>query len=172
MDLPHQPEAPAALPNDDFSQYFKKVADDLNDIKALDPAEMFRYLMNFGKMLMPLSPAEMTEENFVHGCVSNAYVLVEPHDLKPGFVQVRGHSDAMVVRGFMAIVAHAFSLVELPRLCAEAEGAIGGFLKSVELDIILTPTRANAFGNIVALMLTKAARLRDAKNDAAQQPQS
>ncbi len=142
-----------------YNEYLKNISSELLDMKALDVAEMFRYLMNFGNMLPPLEEHEFVEDNFVHGCVSNAYVLVERHQEHTKCAQVRGHSDVMVVKGFMGIISSACSLVPMREFLQYGKRGIETFLHDVEFDIILTPTRANAFGNIVAMILAKTALL-------------
>ncbi len=138
-----------------YTQYLKKISDEFIDVKVLDVSEMFRYLMNFGSMLPSLQEHEFTEENFVHGCVSNAYVLVELNKDDKACAHIRGHSDVMVVKGFMGIISSACVLVPMRELIIYGKHGIETFLHDVELDIILTPTRANAFGNIIAMIFKK-----------------
>lgn len=138
-----------------YNEYLKNISNDFIDMKALDVAEMFRYLMNFGSMLPSLEEHEFTEENFVYGCVSNAYVLVEPHKENKSRTHIRGHSDVMIVKGFMGIISSACSLVPMSELIVYGKSGIETFLHDVQLDIILTPTRANAFGNIIAMIFKK-----------------
>lgn len=131
---------------------FEEFADELNDLRSIDISEMLRFLIAQGNKLVPLASDEFIDTNYVHGCISNAYVLVESTQ---GMVVIRGHSDALVVRGFMAILSMCCQELTVKELAEEGKNIIKEFLALLDLNIVLTPSRANAFGNVVHLILKK-----------------
>ena len=82
-----------------------------NDIKENlafldDWEERYRYLIELGQALPPLSPEERSEANRVHGCVSQVWLVSEGDDAT---LTYRGESDAMIVRGLVAILIALYS---------------------------------------------------------------
>ena len=72
-----------------------------------DWEERYRYVIDLGKDLAPLSDAERSDANKVRGCASQVWLVTEPH--ADGTVTFRGDSDAHIVRGLIAIVLRLFS---------------------------------------------------------------
>jgi cysteine desulfuration protein SufE len=69
--------------------------------------ERYRYVIDLGKDLAPLSDAERSDANKVRGCASQVWLVTEPHP--DGTLTFRGDSDAHIVRGLIAIVLRLFS---------------------------------------------------------------
>lgn len=72
-----------------------------------DWEERYRYVIDLGRELAPLSETERTEINKVRGCASQVWLVVEPQ--ADGTLRFRGDSDAHIVRGLIAIVLRLFS---------------------------------------------------------------
>lgn len=72
-----------------------------------DWEERYRYVIELGRDLAPLSDAERTDENKVRGCASQVWLVTEPQP--GGAVRFRGDSDAHIVRGLIAILLKLFS---------------------------------------------------------------
>src|SRR5436305_7983465 len=72
-----------------------------------DWEERYRYVIDLGKDLAPLSDAERSDANKVRGCASQVWLVTEPHS--DGTLTFRGDSDAHIVRGLIAIVLRLFS---------------------------------------------------------------
>jgi len=72
-----------------------------------DWEERYRYVIDLGKDLAPLSDAERSDTNKVRGCASQVWLVTEPHP--DSTVTFRGDSDAHIVRGLIAIVLRLFS---------------------------------------------------------------
>jgi cysteine desulfuration protein SufE len=72
-----------------------------------DWEERYRYVIDLGKDLAPLSDAERSDANKVRGCASQVWLVTEPHP--DGSLTFRGDSDAHIVRGLIAIVLRLFS---------------------------------------------------------------
>src|SRR6478735_4013629 len=87
--------------------------DDIRDNFALldEWDDRYRYVIELGRTLEPLSEAEHSAENKVQGCVSQVWlskrVEGDAHG-EPRLIYV-GDSDAHIVRGLVAIVLTLFS---------------------------------------------------------------
>ena len=78
---------------------FQDIADNLDLLD--DWEDRYRYIIELGQALPPLTEAERNAANRVHGCVSQVWLVTEPHD---GQITYRGESDAMIVRGLVAML--------------------------------------------------------------------
>ena len=72
-----------------------------------DWEDRYRYIIDLGRALEPLSEAEHTEENKVRGCASQVWLVTEPGP--DGVLHFRGDSDAHIVRGLIAILLRLYS---------------------------------------------------------------
>lgn len=71
-----------------------------------DWEDRYRYLIELGQALPPLAPEERNAANKVSGCVSQVW-LVSQHDGPQ--LTYRGESDAMIVRGLVAVLVALYS---------------------------------------------------------------
>lgn len=83
---------------DDLAQEFELLG---------DWEERYRYVIELGRELAPLSDAERNEANKVRGCASQVWLVTEPQ--ADGSVKFRGDSDAHIVRGLIAVLLRLFS---------------------------------------------------------------
>jgi len=67
-----------------------------------DWEERYRYVIDLGRELAPLTDAERSEANKVRGCASQVWLVTEPQ--ADGTVRFRGDSDAHIVSGLIAIL--------------------------------------------------------------------
>lgn len=72
-----------------------------------DWEERYRYVIDLGRELQPLTDAERSEANKVRGCASQVWLVTEPQS--DGTIIFRGDSDALIVRGLVAVVLRLFS---------------------------------------------------------------
>jgi cysteine desulfuration protein SufE len=72
-----------------------------------DWEERYRYVIELGKDLAPLTDAERTEIYKVRGCASQVWLVTEPQ--ADGTLRFRGDSDAHIVRGLIAILLRLYS---------------------------------------------------------------
>jgi cysteine desulfuration protein SufE len=82
---------------------------ELNDEFELlgDWEERYRYVIELGKDLAPLTDAERTDLYKVRGCASQVWLVTEPQ--ADGTLKFRGDSDAHIVRGLIAILLRLYS---------------------------------------------------------------
>jgi len=72
-----------------------------------DWEERYRYVIDLGRELAPLTDAERSDANKVRGCASQVWLVTEPQT--DGSLKFRGDSDAHIVRGLIAILLRLFS---------------------------------------------------------------
>jgi cysteine desulfuration protein SufE len=76
-----------------------------------DWEERYRYVIELGKELEPLSEEEHSSGNKVQGCVSQVWLVTETARDENGTLRLffRGDSDAHIVRGLIAVALRIFS---------------------------------------------------------------
>lgn len=72
-----------------------------------DWEERYRYVIDLGRELDPLSDAERSDANKVRGCASQVWMVTEPQP--DGSLRFRGDSDAHIVRGLIAVLLRLYS---------------------------------------------------------------
>lgn len=87
------------------------MAETLDDLAAEfdllgDWEERYRYVIELGRELAPLTDAERSDANKVRGCASQVWLVTEPGG---GVLNFRGDSDAHIVRGLVAILLRLYS---------------------------------------------------------------
>src|SRR5580692_8797005 len=72
-----------------------------------DWEERYRYVIDLGRDLAPLTEAERSDANKVRGCASQVWLVTEPQ--ADGTLRFRGDSDAVIVRGLIAVLLRLYS---------------------------------------------------------------
>ena len=86
------------------SEKIKDINDTLEDLKISNMG--LHYLVDLGKVSRDTFPEEdKTEENFIHGCTSFAWIKLESSDP----IQIKTVSDSMIVGGILALLEQAFN---------------------------------------------------------------
>jgi cysteine desulfuration protein SufE len=115
--------------------------------------ERYRYVIDLGKDLAPLTDAERSEVNKVRGCASQVWLVTEPQ--ADGTLKFRGDSDAHIVRGLIAIVLRLYSGREPARILAfDAPAAF----ETLGLKGALSQQRSNGLASMVARIRADAER--------------
>jgi cysteine desulfuration protein SufE len=138
MSVP-SPTRPASI--DKMVKRFQRVS---------DPKRRYEQLLWFAKKLEAFPEAEKTPENKVAGCVSQVYIIGQVED---GRICFQGDSDAQITKGLVALLISALNGLT-PE---EVVNLSPDFIKDTQLDVSLTPSRANGFYNIFKTMQQKAA---------------
>jgi cysteine desulfuration protein SufE len=102
----------------------------------------YEKLIQYGKKLHSLSDAEKSEDLKVKGCQSQVWIKAE---LRDGRVYFLGDSDALLVKGLVALVLHVYS-GESPQDILSQEPT---FLKEIGLDVGLSPSRSNGLYSMI-----------------------
>jgi cysteine desulfuration protein SufE len=91
-----------------------------------DWEDRYRHVIELGKEMPPLDPAFKVPATKVEGCASQVWLRPVPKD---GVYDFEGESDAMIVRGLIAVLHALYSgvpLAEIARIDAAAElGRLG-----------------------------------------------
>jgi cysteine desulfuration protein SufE len=89
-------------------QPFQDIAENLSFLD--DWEDRYRYLIELGQSLPRLEEAERNAANKVNGCMSQVWLVAEPHQVEgaPG-LRFRGESDAMIVQGLVAVLLALYS---------------------------------------------------------------
>ena len=110
-----------------------------------DWEERYRYVIELGKELAPLTDAERSEENKVRGCASQVWLVTEPQE--DGTLKFRGDSDAHIVSGLVAIMLRLYSGRRPADIVAfDAKGA----MDKLGLSGALSSQRSNGLKSMVA----------------------
>lgn len=83
---------------------FAEIADNLGFLD--DWEDRYRYIIELGQSLEPLEEDERSAVNKVNGCTAQVWLVTESED---GVVRFRGDSDAMIVKGLVAILVALYS---------------------------------------------------------------
>lgn len=90
----------------------KQTFDDIaQNLEFLDDWEdRYRYLIELGDALEPIAPTERNNANKVNGCVSQVWLVSKvKKDNDHTIICYRGDSDAMIVKGLVAILVALYS---------------------------------------------------------------
>lgn len=101
-----------------------------------DWMDKYGYLIELGNNLPELSASEKTEEYLIKGCQSRVWLVTE---LKNGKIYFRGESDAVIVKGLVALLLRVAS-GRAPRELIDCEMH---FIDDLGLRQHLSPTRSN-----------------------------
>ena len=118
----------------------------------LDPTEKMEALIDYAKELPHLPEELKTKENEVPGCISLTYLAVK---VEKGKVYFKGYSDALIVKGFLALLINEFDSMEKEDFLRTSEEKVEDFLKKTELRKSVTPSRANVIGEVLHLMIRR-----------------
>jgi cysteine desulfuration protein SufE len=114
--------------------------------------ERYRYVIDLGRDLAPLSDAERCDANKVRGCASQVWLVTAPQP--DGALAFRGDSDAHIVRGLIAILLRLFSGRRPAEILAfDAPAAF----ESLGLKGALSQQRSNGLASMVARIRSDAA---------------
>lgn len=126
-----------------------QIADVIATFDMLDAWEdRYRYLIEMGRSLAPLSDDERNEDNRVRGCASQVWVvttLTQAPDGTP-LLAFRGESDAHIVKGLVALVLSFYDKKTPQEVLS---GDVMGLFKQLELSEHLTPQRSNGVRSMV-----------------------
>jgi cysteine desulfuration protein SufE len=101
-----------------------------------DWMDKYGYLIELGNELPDLAQTEKTDEYLIKGCQSRVWLVPE---LKNGKIFFKGESDAIIVKGLVALLLRVAS-GRTPRELMESEMH---FIDDLGLKQHLSPTRSN-----------------------------
>ena len=127
-----------------------------------DWEERYRYVIELGKDLAPLTDDEHSDANKVRGCASQVWLEthVDKDDTGAPHLTFLGDSDAHIVRGLVALTLAIFS-GQTARAILEADAH--AVFDRLGLGAHLTPQRSNGFASMVNRVRAEASAAEAAK---------
>ena len=118
----------------------------IDEFSAFDDwMDRYQYLVELGNALPPLPEADKTDQNLIDGCQSRVWLVADYAD---GRITFRGESDAVIVKGIVALLVRVLSG------CTPDEILDSDlhFIDRIGLKEHLSPTRSNCLLAMVKQM--------------------
>jgi cysteine desulfuration protein SufE len=123
------------------TQAFEDIADTFDFLD--DWEDRYRHVIELGKAMPPLEDAFKVPATKVEGCASQVWLVPEISD---GVFRFRGESDAMIVRGLVAILGALYNDVPVAEvLSIDAHAELG----RLGLNDHLSAQRSNGVRSMV-----------------------
>jgi cysteine desulfuration protein SufE len=123
------------------TQAFEDIADTFDFLD--DWEDRYRHVIELGKAMPPMDPALQVPATKVEGCASQVWIMPR---IENGRFDFQGDSDAMIVRGLIAVLHALYSgvpVAEVGKIDAQAE------LARLGLDEHLSSQRSNGLRAMV-----------------------
>jgi len=131
-----------------------RIEDILENFEFLeDWEERYSYIIDLGKSLPAFPEAEKREENYVHGCQSQVW-LIHQKDPSTGKLLLLIDSDAIIVKGLAAVVLSVFNLKTAEQILATD---VEAYFEKLDLIRHISPTRGNGLRAMIELIKSIAA---------------
>ncbi len=101
-----------------------------------DWMDRYELIIDYGKNLAPMPESDLTDKNLIDGCQSKVWFTAK---LEDGKVMYQGYSDAILVKGIVAMLIEVLS-GHAPKEIVDAELY---FIDDIQLREHLSPTRNN-----------------------------
>ena len=124
------------------TEAFEEIVEDFDFLE--DWEDRYRYVIDYGRRMEPLDDALKVPATKVDGCASQVWLHPQMDD---GRFRFDGDSDAMIVRGLIAVLRALYNEVpvaEVPSVDAQAE------LARLGLDEHLSAQRSNGVRAMIA----------------------
>ena len=119
------------------------------NFEALEDWEQrFGYLLDLGKKVPPMSDADKSEPNRVHGCQATVFMkpIIVRENGGPAAIQLSAWADAATVVGLIAILLTMYS-GKSPQDIMQFDAE--GYFKKLGLEEHLSPTRRNGLHSMI-----------------------
>jgi len=122
-------------------------ADELvSDLALFDSKNDFLdYLIDLGHELPPLAEAQKTDENKVHGCVANVWIVAQK--CADGTIDFVADTEGIIQRGVIGLL-HKIYGNRTPREILDFD--INAFLQRLDLGSLLSMGRRNGLDGMIA----------------------
>ena len=108
-----------------------------------DPRDKYVYLVDLAKDTKGLTEDKRIEENRIHCCTSQAWVIKELSGQNYTFTT---DSDAMIVKGLLSLIERSFNGHTKEEILS-VNGSL--FLESIGLGSAISSQRTNGFSNAI-----------------------
>ena len=107
-----------------------------------DWMDRYQYLIDLGRRLPEFPEAERVDANKIRGCQSQVWFVAEEKD---GRLEFRAISDAAIVSGLIAVLLRIYSGKKPQEILDTAPD----FVKALQLEAHLSPTRSNGLASML-----------------------
>lgn len=107
-----------------------------------DWTDRYQYLIDLGRQLPPLPEEYKTEQYRLKGCQSQVWIKTEIRD---GLMHIMATSDSAIVAGLIALLLKVYG----DRRPADILATPPDFIRQIQLDEHLSPTRSNGLAAMV-----------------------
>lgn len=119
-----------------------ELLDDFEDIQEWD--ERYDYIIDLGRELPKLDPAEQDPAHIVEGCMSQVWLITDVNE--DSTIDIKADSDSIIVKGLIVLMMAFFN----QKTAAEIlESDPSEFLGQLGLDQHLSPQRRNGLFSMV-----------------------
>lgn len=105
--------------------------------------QKYKHLISLGKHLEPMLQSEKTEDLKVKGCQSQVWLKAKLED--GGLVSFKGDSDAVIVKGLVALLLKVYSQ-QSPQDILDTAPI---FIEKIELSQHLSASRTNGLNSMI-----------------------
>ncbi len=120
-----------------------------------DWEERYRYIIDLGRALPPLPADAYQEPNKVRGCASQVWLLSQASTGADPVITFQGDSDALIVKGLVALVLALYSGKTASAILAEQPRQL---FDEIGLKQHLSPQRSNGLASMVQRIRADAQR--------------
>jgi len=107
-----------------------------------DWTDRYQYIIDLGRKLPDFPAEQKTENNRLRGCQSQVWIVTE---MRNGLLHFDAISDSAIVSGLIAMMLEVYS----DRQPMDIIATPPGFIKEIELEEHLSPTRSNGLSAMV-----------------------
>ncbi len=118
----------------------------INNFEIYDDwMEKYQYLIEMGNTLEPMDESKRTDQTLIKGCQSQVWLVCEEKD---GVLYFSGDSDAVIVKGIVALLVNVLSGVSAEEIADKQLY----FIDRIGLKEHLSPTRSNGLVAMLSQM--------------------
>jgi len=113
--------------------------------------EKYLYIIELGQRLTPLEAEAHSPENIIQGCQSQVWIVMQRND--DGRIELRGDSDAAIVKGLIAVVFILYHQMTAQDIVAFD---VRPWFEKMALAQHLTPSRSQGLEAMIRAIRTQA----------------
>jgi cysteine desulfuration protein SufE len=127
----------------------------IEDFEFLDDwDDRYKYIMDIGKSLDPLSEDDHNDKNKVDGCASQVWLIVQEKTIQEKTIlELKADSDSFLVRGLLAIILAIFS-EKTPTEILKTDYIVE--LKKLNLQENISQQRSNGLTAVINKVISEA----------------
>lgn len=129
----------------------------INLFEELETREQLQIILELGQELDEFPEEFKSLENKVRGCISDAYIALKLEE--DGSIKLYGTSDALIVKGYIALLIEAISGLKLKDV-QDIDTKLEEFAIKTKIKATLSQSRSSAFGNIILMIKEQAKNLK------------